>query len=273
MNVVCIGAHPDDCEYFAGGTCVQWARRGHRVVFVTVSNGDIGHHASSGAELAKRRAEEARRSAERAGCEHRVLDYHDGEVLPTLELRKEIVRLIREFRADIVLTHRPNDYHPDHRYTSLVVQDAAFMVTVPNFCPDAPRLEKDPVFFYLMDPFTKPSPFQVDVAVDVDESMPVKWDMLDAMDSQFYEWLPWLWGFADEVPGDPAARRQWLEERYSSYFLRMTEPTREALARRYGAEHAARVVYAEGFEFCEYGSKPTEADIRRLFPFFPEERA
>jgi LmbE family N-acetylglucosaminyl deacetylase len=270
MNIVCIGAHPDDGEYFAGGTCVKWARKGHRVLLLSLTNGDIGHFGMSGDELARRRAEEARLSAERGGCEHLVLDNHDGELMPTLELRKDIVRILREYRADVVLTHRPNDYHPDHRYTSLSVQDAAFMVTVPKYCPEVPRLEKNPVFFYLMDPFTKPNPFSVDVAVDVDDAMSVKWDMLDAMESQFYEWLPWLWEFPDEVPSGTAERRAWLEQAYAEPFRRMTERTREGLARFYGAEHAGRVAWAEGFEFCEYGSRPGEEELRTLFPFFPE---
>lgn len=273
MNVVCIGAHPDDCEYFAGGTSVKWARQGHRVLLLSLTNGDIGHYAMAGGELARRRVEEARRSAERGGCEHKVLDHHDGELMVTLGLRKEIVRILREYRADVVLTHRPNDYHPDHRYTSLTVQDAAFMVTVPNFCPDVPRLEKNPVFFYLMDPFTKPEPFTVDVAVDVDEVMAVKWDMLDAMESQFYEWLPWLWEFTDAVPQDAASRRVWLEQAYADPFKRMTDSARPALARYYGAERAGQVAWAEGFEFCEYGSRASEEELRTLFPFFPEKGA
>lgn len=273
MNVVCIGAHPDDCESFAGATCAKWIRHGHRVLFVSLTNGDIGHQAMAGGVLARRRADEVRRSAERTGYEYRVLDHHDGELQPTLELRKEIVRIVREHRADAVFTHRPYDYHPDHRYTSLAVQDAAFMVTVPYFCPDTPRLERNPFFFYLMDSFTKPAPFSPDVAVDVDDAMAAKWDMLDAMESQFYEWLPWLMGFAESVPEEPAARRPWLEVAYGGLFKQMTEAAREALARRYGPERAAQTAFAEAFEICEYGSRPSEEDLRRLFPFFPEKGA
>jgi len=242
MNIVCFGAHPDDGEYFAGGTAVKWARQGHRVLLVSLTNGDVGHMASSGGTLARRRADEARESARRGGFEHRVLDHHDGELQPTLELRKEVVRIIREARADVVLTHRPYDYHPDHRYASLAVQDAAFMVTVPYFCPDTPRLERNPVFFYLLDPFTKPAPFVPDVAVDVDDAMEVKWSLLDAMESQFYEWLPWLEGMAEAAPADARERRGWLERNYAFLFERMTEAARESLARRYGAAHAGRVL-------------------------------
>jgi len=270
MNVVCFGAHPDDAEVFAGGTCIKWARQGHRVLLVSLTNGDIGHFAMAGGVLARRRAEEARASAERAGFEHRVLDNHDGELQPTLELRREIVRIIRRHRADLVLTHRPWDYHPDHRYASQAVQDAAFMVTVPYFCPDVPRLEQNPVFAYLMDRFTKPAPFTPDVAVDIGDAVEAKWDLLDAMPSQFYEWLPWLEGKHETVPAEPERRRLWLRESCAPHFEAMTAAARDALTRWYGADRAAQVQYAECFEFCEYGRQPSEEEVRRLFPFFPQ---
>ena len=212
MNIVCIGAHPDDPEWHAGGTMVKWARAGHRVLSVSLTNGDAGHNEQGGGALAKRRAAESQRSAELAGIEARVLDFHDGELLPTLEVRKEVTRIIRGVEADLVLTHRPCDYHPDHRYAATAVQDAAFMVTVPNFCPDTPALRANPAFMYMMDAIAKPAPFQADVAVDVDGVMDVKWAMLDAMPSQMYEWLPWLDGRIGEVPAEPAARLAWLKE-------------------------------------------------------------
>lgn len=268
MNIVCIGAHPDDAEAHAGGTCVKWARTGHRILLVSLTNGDVGHHAMGGGPLAQRRKAEARRSAQIGGMEDLILDHHDGELEPTLELRKEVVRIIRSHQADVVLTHRPNDYHPDHRYAGITVQDAAFMVTVPHFCPDTPALGKNPVFLYMMDEFTKPVPFRPDVAVDVTDVMPVKLDMLDAMESQMYEWLPWLEGCLDSVPGDPVRRRAWLAQKWDPRFLGPAARWRETVARWYGP-HAANVRYAELFEVCEYGRQPSEAEIRTLFPFLP----
>ena len=267
MNIVCFGAHPDDCEVFAGGTSVKWAQAGHRVVFVSMTNGDVGHHEMTGEPLAKRRSREAKRSADLAGAVEVVFDNHDGELTPSLALRKQVVELIREFEADIVLTHRPNDYHPDHRYTSQVVQDAAFMVTVPNFCPNAPALAANPVFLYLMDRFTKPYRFHPDIAVDVDDVMDVKWDMLDAMDSQFYEWLPWLDRTTD-VPKDSDARRGWLKETWAPFFTQPAHSARDALERWYGPR-GGDVTYAELFEICEYGYQPSDDELRRFFPFFP----
>jgi LmbE family N-acetylglucosaminyl deacetylase len=266
MNVVCIGAHPDDGEVYAGGTCVKWARLGHRVLLVSMTNGDVGHHEMAGGPLAKRRAAEARLSAERGGLHDLVLDYHDGELEPTLAVRRRVVEILREFEADIVLTHRPNDYHPDHRYTSVAVQDAVFMVTVPHFCPAVRALARNPLFLYLMDDFKKPTPFHPDIAVDVTDVMDVKWSMIDAMASQMYEWLPWLDGALESVPKDSVERRQWLEKTWKPFFATPAKKARAALEKWYGKKAASKVGYAELFEICEYGRQPSEEEIRRLFP-------
>lgn len=272
MNIILFGAHPDDCEIKAGGTCAKWARDGHHVVLITMTNGDIGHHTMAGGPLALRRAAEARRSAERGGVDCMVLDNHDGELLPTLSIRKHVVRLIREFEADAVITHRPNDYHPDHRYTSEIVQDAAYMVTVPHFCPDVPALQKNPTFFYFMDGFKSPYPFRPDVAVDIGDAVEIKWAMLDAMESQVYEWLPWHDGKLDEVPAEAAQRLKWLKKTWGPYFRQPAKQGRVALTKWYGKAAAAKVRYAELFEISEYGTQPREAELRQLFPFLPPKK-
>src|SRR5881628_575464 len=141
LRIICFGAHPDDCEIQAGGVGAMWAAKGHKVKFVSVTNGDIGHWREAGGPLARRRKAEVDRAAKILGIDTEVLDIHDGELLPTLENRRTITRLIRDWKADIVMSHRPNDYHPDHRYTGVLVQDAAYMVAVPHFCPDVPPLK------------------------------------------------------------------------------------------------------------------------------------
>lgn len=248
---------------------MKWAAEGYNVVMVSMTNGDIGHHEQAGGPLANRRREEARLSAQRAGVDSVVFDNHDGELQPTLAVRKEVVTLIREREADLVITHRPNDYHPDHRYTSQVVQDAAYMVTVPFFAPDVPALRKNPVFMYFMDRFQKPIPFRPDVAVAVDDVIDHKWRMLDAMDSQMYEWLPWHAGRLDEVPADPKARLEFLKEFWTPWLENDTARGREALQRCYG-DNAASARFVESFELSEYGHQPTGADLKRLFPFVPK---
>ncbi len=271
MNIVLFGAHPDDCEFFAGGTMVKWVQAGYNVLAVSLTNGDIGHATQGGGALARRRAEESVQAAERGGYRARTLDNHDGELTATLELRKEIVRIIREARADAVFSHRPNDYHPDHRHGATAVQDAAFMVTVPQFCPDTPRLERNPVFLYFMDEFTRPAPFRPDVAVDIGDVVETKWDLLDAMESQVYEWLPFLDNVLDEVPSDGPGRRAWLKQTWDGFMQDGARIGRAALEERYGPQYAANVRYAEAFEIGEYGRIPTESEIRELFPFFPPE--
>ena len=139
IRAVVFGAHPDDAEFVAGGTAVLWSARGHKVRFVSCTNGDVGHHTQSGGALARRRRAEAEKAARILGVETLILDNHDGELLPTLGNRKAVVRLIREWKADVVVGHRPFDYHPDHRYAGILVQDAAYMVTVPFFCLPRPR--------------------------------------------------------------------------------------------------------------------------------------
>jgi LmbE family N-acetylglucosaminyl deacetylase len=263
IRVIAFGAHPDDCDIRAAGTAAKFAQMGHLVKFVSVTNGDSGHQTEGGGALAKRRRLEANESARRLGIEYDVLDNHDGELLPTIDIRQQVIRKIRQWNADIVLAPRPNDYHPDHRYTGVLVQDAAYMVVVPNVCPDTPPLRKNPVFLYFEDGFQRPQPFRPDVAIAIDDVFSKKIDALDSHQSQFYEWLPWVDGRLDEVPKDPAARKQWLASQRS----RPVSPAvRAMLEKWYGKEKASQVTLAEAFEICEYGRQPKDEDLRKLFP-------
>ena len=264
-RVIAIGAHPDDCDICAGGTAAKFAALGYAVKFVALSSGDGGHQSEGGGALARRRRAEAAESGRRLGiAEYITLDNHDGELLPTLELRMQVVRLIRQWHADIVLLPRPNDYHPDHRYTGIVVQDAAYLVIVPNVAPDTPPLKKNPAFFYCQDRFKNPQPFRPDIAVDISDVWDKKVDALDAHVSQMYEWMPWTEGRLDQVPQDPAARKEWLAK--SQGRRTVTPAVKDALVKWYGPERAERVTHAEAFELCEYGRQPDQAELRSLFP-------
>ncbi|MGI8958796.1 MAG: PIG-L deacetylase family protein [Bryobacteraceae bacterium] len=263
VRVIAFGAHPDDCDIRAAGTAAKFARLGYAVKFVSVTNGDAGHQIIGGGPLAVRRRAEAQEAGRRLGVTYEVLDNHDGELLPTLDVRRQIIRRIREWKADIVLAPRPNDYHPDHRYTGVLVQDAAYMVVVPNICPETPALRKNPAFFYYEDNFQKPAPFRPDVAVDIDDTFQAKIDALDAHTSQVYEWLPWVDGKLSEVPTDPVQRKKWLAELHGAP---PNPAVRRTLEKWYGPERAAKVFHAEAFELCEYGWQPKDEDLRRLFP-------
>lgn len=267
IRVIAFGAHPDDCDLGAAGTAAEFARMGHLVKFVAITNGDAGHQSMGGGELANRRRAEAMESARRLGITYEVLDNHDGELLPTLEVRKQVIRRIREWKADVVIAPRPNDYHPDHRYTGVVVQDAAYMVVVPNVVPDVPPLRKNPVFLYFQDNFQRPNPFRPDIAISIDSVWDKKIDALDAQESQFYEWLPWVDGKLDSVPRDHAARKAWLAQQRQK--RQITPAIRDALVKWYGPEKGNQVQHAEAFEICEYGRQPDEAQIKQLFPMLP----
>jgi LmbE family N-acetylglucosaminyl deacetylase len=270
LRIIAFGAHPDDCEIKAGGTGALWAARGDGVKFVSVTNGDIGHWREAGGPLARRRAAEAKAADEVLGVTSQVLDIHDGEVEPTLENRRTITRLIRGWNADIVLAPRTNDYHPDHRYTGVLVQDSAYMVTVPFFCPDMPALQKNPVFLYFSDGFEQPTPFRPDIVVAIDAVIERKLDALALMESQFYE--GGANGHAGLVPADAAgqqARRQAVRDRFRERFAATAKAYRDKLVEVYGAEAGAAVKYAEAFQVCEYGRRPLAEELRRLFPIGP----
>jgi LmbE family N-acetylglucosaminyl deacetylase len=266
LRVIMIGAHPDDAEAKGAGTAALWARAGAEVLMVAVTNGDAGHQSEGGGALARRRAAESRRSAEILGVKWRTLDFHDGEVVPSLEVREAVMRVTREWQADIVISHRPNDYHPDHRYTGQVVQDIAYVVAVPNLVPDTPRLTTNPIFLYFSDRFQKPYPFTPNVAVNVDPVMELKWKSLDSMDSQMYEWLPWISGILDQVPNDKAGRYEWLKKWRSPGMMNWTDGARDILAARYGKAQAVKIKFAESFELCEYGRQPSQKELFQLFP-------
>jgi len=263
IRVIAFGAHPDDCDIRASGTAALFAKMGYPVRFVSVTNGDAGHQTMKGPELAARRLAEAKESARRLGIDYVVLNNHDGELLPTLGVREQVIRQIRSWNADVVLAPRPNDYHPDHRYTGVLVQDAAYMVVVPAVTPDVPPLRKNPLFLYYEDRFQRPNPFRPDIAVRIDDVVDKKIDALDAHVSQFYEWLPWVDGRLAEVPKDHTLRKEWLKKE------RTREPSpavRAALVKWYGPEVGNATKYYEAFEICEYGAQPDEARIRQLFP-------
>jgi LmbE family N-acetylglucosaminyl deacetylase len=239
---------------------------------VAATNGDAGHYEMGGAPLARRRRAEAQAAAAVIGIDYTVLDNHDGEFEPSLANRRTIVRLIREIKPDLILTHRPNDYHPDHRYTAQLVQDAAYMVTVPGLAALTPHLTANPIILYMSDRFQRPYPFQPDVVVDIDDVLDLKLEMLHQHTSQVYEWLPFNRGDLEEVPSGDDARRAWLRERYAPRYAEMADRYRDRLISLYGATHGAQVRHVEAFEVSEYGARLTPDAFQWLFSFVPQPR-
>ena len=263
MRIIMIGAHPDDCDGDGGGTAILLASMGHAVKFVSVTNGDAGHQTQGGGALAKRRMAEAQEAGKRFGVTYDVLDNHDGELLPSLDVRLQIIRKIREWKADVVIAPRPNDYHPDHRYTGVLVQDAAYMVAVPNVAPDVTPLVKNPVFLYFQDGFQRPNPFRPDIVIDISTVIDKKVHALAAHESQYFEWLPWIGGYADKVPKDRSQWELWLRKMQER---EISPALRKSLEQWYGAEKASKAGFVEAFEICEYGKQPNPNEIRKIFP-------
>ena len=264
LNIIVIGAHPDDAEK-AGGTAYKWAQMGHNVLLVSLTNGDAGHQTIPAKELAKIRREEARRAGEVIGVRYITLDNHDEYLMPTIKNRLEVIKLIREHKADIVITHRTNDYHPDHRYTGILVLDAAYVVTIPKVLPDVPFLAKNPVFLWMSDRFQHPEPFEADVCVDIDDVIEKKIDMYHEHKSQMYEWLPFNRGGLDQVPASDSDRRAWLGETRKS--RSNAGAYREKLIELYGKERGSEIKYCEAFQDSGYGTRLTKENIHYYFPF------
>lgn len=268
LRILVIGAHPDDCDITVGGTAAMWQRDGHIVKFVSVTNGESGHQTLFGEELVEIRRAEARAAGDVLGIEYDVLDFPDGRLEPTYEARCVLIRLIRDFHPDLILTHRPNDYHPDHRYTSQLVCDAAYMVTVPAVAPESPALRNNPAIAYVADNFQKPYPFDPAIIVDIEPTIESAVDMLHCHNSQFYDWLVWNRHFKDLPAGD-SERREWLGQMFRNRIGSLADQHRKLVVSTYGQERGQDVRWIEAFEPCEYG-QPWDAElIRRLFPFLP----
>ncbi len=263
INVVIIGSHPDDADKQAGGTALEFMKRGNNVLFVSLTNGDAGHQTQGGVELARRRFSEAQEAGRRFGVEYIIMDNPDGKLLPAIEIREEIIRIIREFKADIVIGHRPNSMHPDRRNSAILLQDAAYMVIVPNVVPDVPPLPENPLFLYFEDNFKKPNPFQPDIVVDITSTFEQKIYGMAAHESQFFEWQPWITKTLDKVPAGGHERLEWLA---SISKRKLTKEKRNQLIKWYGKAKAKKVKITESFEICEYGKRPDDKEILRLFP-------
>jgi len=268
LRIVVFGAHPDDAEIRAGGTAALWAAQGHHVLLVSVTNGDIGHSQVFGPVLADRRKAEAEAAAKTLGTASRILDIHDGELEPTLANRRTLTRVIREWSADIVIGHRPNDYHPDHRYVGVLMQDSAYMVTVPFFCPETPYLTGNPMFLYSHDGFERPNPFRPDIVVAIDEVIDRKVEALVGMESQFVE--GGANGPMPKTDAERAERRPQVAQGFRSRCASVANRYRQKLLELYGEDRGKQVRYAEAFEICEYGWRPNRDELRRMFPFFPK---
>jgi LmbE family N-acetylglucosaminyl deacetylase len=266
LRIIAFGAHPDDAELKAGGVAAQWAARGHKVKFVAMTNGDVGHFAMAGGPLARRRKAEVEECARILGIETEVLDIHDGELMPTLENRKTVTRLIREWQADVVLGHRPYDYHADHRYTGVLLDDAAVLVVAPFFTPDTPPRPVNPVFLYYADGFQDPKPFSPTFVAGIDNVADKKWRCISAMPSQFGDKDSWQGRTLPNVPDGDRERQAHLLDLVKKRNNDVAEQYRDRLIALHGTALGKTVRYAEAFQLSQYGRQIGLEELKRLFP-------
>lgn len=258
------GAHPDDCDLLCGGTALLWTAAGHQVKFVSVTSGDTGHQTLSRKQTAAVREKEAAASAAVAGIEYQVLDHPCG-LEPSVANRYELLRIIRNFRPDIVISHRLYDYHPDHRATAQLVMDTAYIVMVPHYCEDTPVPEVNPIYAYCQDRFVDPRPVRPDAVVAIDPVKEKKLDMLNCHKSQFFEWLPWIEGHKDFDASkmSEAERRIWLARWLERCRIAPDGPARQTLLETYG-KSGAEVVFGETFEQSPYSRHLPVPEFRQF---------
>ena len=266
LRIIAFGAHPDDCDIRSGGVAAKWAALGHKVRFVAVTNGDAGHHEQGGGQLAVRRRAEAIEAGRRIGVDYVVLDNHDGELVPSLDVRQQIIRQIREWKADLVLAPRPNDYHPDHRYTGVLMDDAAVVVVAPFFVPDTKPTPRNPVFMYYSDGFQDPKPFTPSVVVGIDAVADKKWQGIGAMPSQFGDKDSWQGRTLANVPQGDRERAAYLLDIVKKRNAAVADQYRDRLVALYGEERGRKIQYAEAFQLGQYGRQPPPDELKAMFP-------
>ena len=268
LRIIAFGAHPDDAELKFAGTAALLAAQGHKVKLVALTNGDVGHFAQAGPPLAQRRKAEVEACHATIGVASAVLDIHDGELMPDLETRKKVADLIRDWQADIVLSHRPWDYHADHRAVGKLAEDAAVVVVAPFFSPYTPATPRNPIFLFYSDPFLKPYPFDPIIAISIDEVAEKKWECISSMPSQFGDADSWQARTRPNVPKDEAARKAFLIEGVKQRSADVANQYRGLLVKLYGEQRGRAVRYAEAFELNQYGSAATVDELKKLFPTF-----
>jgi len=265
LSILFIGAHPDDADIQFGGTAIKYLQLGHAVTYLTLTNGDAGHQLEGGGALAQRRRKESQNVANFLGINYLVLDNHDGELQATIENRKKVIQVIREVKANLIITHRPNDYHADHRNTSLLVQDAAYLVCVPNVVPFVPRLEFNPVIVYHQDDFKKPTAFTPEIFVDITDVIDKKMEALALHESQIFEWIPFIQGYLTDVPKEKSERLSWLKQLWGNQSN--VKQFLAQLKEKVPPDKFDAIQHIESFERCEYGGRLTDENVKTLFPF------
>lgn len=235
MNIIAVSAHPDDIEINCAGTLARYARAGHSVTMCNLCNGNLGHMVIMPDELRKIRQEESRRSAAMIGAEHICMDV--GDLLLYHEdkgLRDKLTDILRGVRPDLIITHTPDDYMPDHVAVSKLVFAATFCASLPHYGGAKEAAVADICPIYYMDNLGG-FQFEPTEYVDISETYETKMKMLGCHESQM----------------------KWMREHDKIDF----SETVSTFARMRGLQSGVR--YAEGFrQFLGWGRMTT----KRLLP-------
>jgi len=268
LRIIAFGAHPDDAELKFAGTAALFAAQGAKVKLVAMTNGDVGHFSQAGGPLAQRRKAEVEACHAQLGVATDVFDIHDGELMPDLETRKKVANVIRDWQADIVLSHRPYDYHPDHRAVGQLAEDTAVVVAAPFFAPYTPPTKGNPIYLFYSDGFKKPYPFDPIIAVGIDDVAQKKWDCISALPSQFGDADSWQARYGRNVPADDAGRKAFLLDIVKQRNANEANQYRDLLVKLYGEQKGRAIKYAETFELNQYGAGATADELKKMFPTF-----
>lgn len=258
LTFLMIGAHPDDMDLRCGGLAIRLTRAGHRVIFLSVTNGNAGHMTEAPEHLRERRLGEMAEAARiYGGIRYETLDINDGYLTPDIPTRDRLMRYIRRERPDVIITHRACDYHPDHRACGQLVNDCSYLVGVPLICPDVPALRRPPLILSCEDGFTVPAPFRADVCVPCGDVIEQKIRGVLAHRSQLYEWLAWD-GHQDDVLNAPT------EEAATEALIRRQRERFSAPVRRFPGGFPQGTVYGEVYQVDEYGGPMTEEILNAM---------
>ena len=238
MNILAIGAHPDDIEINCAGTLAKYAAEGHKVFIATATNGNIGSATLPKDEIGAIRKREAAKSAAIIGAEYICLDYDDELFYEDLSVRINFINLVRHCKADVIITHNPHDYNPDHMLTSKIINDIQVMIPIAKIETEEPPCPTLPVIYYF-EP-AKGMGFVPTDYVDITDHFETKKKMLLCHESQ----------------------KQWMADNYAGFSADDTFIEDMKITAQYRGMQCG-VKYAEGFVRCNDAYRMTPG---RLLP-------
>ncbi len=262
LKVLIVGAHPDDCELCFGGFAALYAEAGHDVLMISMTDGWTGHFSMKPARLAPRRRREARNAAAVLGVRSKVLPFHSTELCPDIPTRKRFLAEVRRFAPDLLLIHKLEDYHPDHRASVQLAYDISYLVGVP-WASETKPMKQPPVIMHSARECTTTGAPERIIGLPIDRVWDKKLRAMHEHTSQFYEWLAWERGDIENVPKTRSGRLKYLEAWRGPHYEAVARWCRSKVkSRKYKPFRYAEAAYA-----AKAGLPLTPERIERLFPF------